>query len=101
MRAIVAALGVTAMLFAGCTSETDEFCALNEKLDQRSQEENIEPGTPEFVALIDRLADSAPAEIKADVQLVAEANRDPRSADVDAVRQADSNVEKFIDDNCD
>jgi len=101
MRAIVAALGVTAMLFAACTSETDEFCALNEELDQRSQEENIEPGTPEFVALIDRLADSAPAEIKEDVQLVAEANRDPRSANLDAVRQADSNVDAFIDDHCD
>lgn len=100
MRAFIAAIAVIAALIAGCTSETEEFCTLNEQLDRKASEENIEPGTPEFVALVDELAAVAPDEVRDDIRLVGEANRDPRSADIEAVREADANLEAFMDEHC-
>jgi hypothetical protein len=129
MRTIAGALAVVAMSVSGltgCGDSTEEFCALE---DEFNQIESGEASINDARSAIDQLQDTAPDEIRDDVDTVADAvtgyfdaledsGVDPDSASAqvpepteevqsalenlqsEEVTEAGDNVEAFVDENC-
>jgi hypothetical protein len=77
---------------APASGAEDPFC--------QEAEDIVGTGKAPDQATIQELADAAPDEIADDFQVLADAMGDPKSADQDAVQEAQVNIQSWGEDNC-